>query len=55
VIIFLVSENKLELNFIFGASRKAPKKVPSEQKPPNGQHKYPENGFSITEKTNFWY
>jgi hypothetical protein len=48
-----VSEKKHELLCLFGTLRKAPKKTPSGQKPPNGQQKNPED--SIAEKNSFWY
>jgi hypothetical protein len=50
---FFLKKKKLELFCLSGASRKAPKKLPNGQKPPNGQSKYPEKRVFDNRKYGF--
>jgi hypothetical protein len=49
-----VAEKQTSFSDLFGASRKAPKKLLNGQKPPNGHTNIRKIGFSITDKTAFW-
>jgi hypothetical protein len=44
-----------DFSTLCGASRKAPKKLPNRQKPPNGEQKYPEKRVFDNLKLFFWY